>query len=154
VEASVIVPSRRPASDALVTTGLPARAVAGAVVRIGDRAFELAVALTLALVGVAWAPDVGESPLHSPVAVRMLPWQDVWSGMYVLGAVFVFVGIPRRRCHWRVAGLVLLTTGLLLEGIAATSFAVSLRAAVYFIFATACAGRALALVLGHLRRKA
>lgn len=154
MEASTIARPRRPAPDALATTGLPSRAFLLAVARIGDRAFELAVALTLALLGAVWAPDIGESPLHSPVGRQVLPWQDIWSAMYLCGAVLVFVGIPRRRCQWRLAGLVLLTTGLLMEGVAAMSFAVSLRAVVYFVFATACAGRAVALLVGHLRGKA
>lgn len=103
---------------------------------------EAAIAGGLLLSGVTYLVSPDELA-RSVVGHAVGPFDSVWSWMYVFGAVAVLYGIVRISPRWRVAGLVLLTAGLLMQFVAAVSFEVSPRAFVSLIYALACGVRAL-----------
>lgn len=121
------------------------------VVRITLSIFELAVAVSWALVGVAIIPDRAAVTAHSIVAHELHAFTTVWSALFAVGGLSVAYGIVAHSFRVRVAGLALLATGLLMAGIAAVAYTIEPRVFVYFVYAAACALRAIALTVEHKR---
>lgn len=103
--------------------------------------FELATACCWMVVGLAYLVD-GSSLLRSPVGRHVAPFDTAWSVFYVAAGPMIVAGILATSLRVRVAGLVLLATGLVMQGVAAATFAIEPRVANYFIFAVACVLRA------------
>lgn len=122
--------------------------------RTVESTFELTVAVAWGIVGLAYLSSPGTTALRSPVGRDLGTFAAVWSVFEVLGAVLAVWGLLRARLSLRVAGLVLIGTGLLMQGFAAATFRFDLRVLVYFIYCVACGARALALVVAERRERA
>lgn len=110
--------------------------------RLRGHAFEAAVAAANVLAGVAWLtfPSVG---MHSAVGRSVHPLDYAWSVLYIVGGTVVLVTLARERdLRWRAAGLLVMATGLVMQGTAAVTFALEPRALTYFVYAIACVMRA------------
>jgi hypothetical protein len=107
-----------------------------------DNLFEAATSLGWACVGLAYLTAPGAAG-RSPVGHSVHPWDVIWSVLYVVGGPMVYwaLGDPR-RVPWRVAGLTLLATGLVMQAIAVAVLAPDTRVGLYLIYAIACALRA------------
>lgn len=105
--------------------------------------FELAVAVSWATVGVTYLTD-GDALTRSPVGRNVGAWSVAWSILYIVAGVLVIYGVLR-SVRVRVAGLVLLSTGLAMQTVAVASFEPDLRVAVYTVYAVAAASRAVLL---------
>jgi len=103
---------------------------------------EISVALSWAVLGLAYLID-GETVLRSPVGAEVGVFKYVWSIFYVIGGPLVVYGCLRRTIAPRVAGLILLSVGLLMHGTAALLLGGDVRTVNYFIFAFACGMRAI-----------
>lgn len=105
--------------------------------------FEGAVAAGQLLSGIAFL-TVKQAVLLSPVGRHVHPWDEVWSILYVLGGAAVLYGLADGwwRLRFRVAGLTLLATGLTMQGVAAAWRELEPRVLTFFVYATACALRA------------
>jgi hypothetical protein len=119
--------------------------------RLTGHVFEVAVAVSWALVGLSYLPSPSDTADHSPVGRNLGTFSVVWSVLFIVGAIGVVWGVSRLQKRWRVAGLVLLATGLLMEGIGAATFEFSPRVLVYFVYCAACASRAYLLTAEHRR---
>lgn len=104
--------------------------------------FELAVSLSWMLVGVAILPNPTSVAAHSPVGRNVGLFASAWAVLFILGGALVIHGILRASPRTRVAGLLLLATGLLMEGVAAATFEMEPRVLIYFVYCIACVGRA------------
>lgn len=108
--------------------------------------FELAIALAWALVGVAYLTDSGTA-LSSPLEQDAAGFDIVWSVMYIAALPLIWVGCLKPWPHWRVAGLLLLGTGLLLHGVIALDHnGTDPRVWVYWVYAVAVLLRAAVVV--------
>lgn len=119
--------------------------------RLTEELFEVAVALAWLLVGATFLPAPTDTAQHSPVGRNVGVFATGWSLLFIIGGALTICGVLRGELGVRVAGLVLLTTGLLMEGIAAGTFNFTPRVAVYFVYAAACGARALMLTLEQRR---
>jgi hypothetical protein len=119
--------------------------------RLVAHLFEAAMSVTWALVGVAYLTDHGIA-LDSPVGRDVGGFETAWSWLYVLACPLILYGLLRGPRDWRfrVAGLILLATGLVMHGVAAVTFHLEPRVAIYGIYAAACVLRAWFVV--HLLR--
>lgn len=95
--------------------------------------FELAVALAFAILGVAYLIDP-QAAVLSPVGRYVGHWQYAWSLFYIIACAMIWNGIFMKSCAERVAGLILLGTGLAMHGIAAVTSHLEIRDAVYFLY--------------------
>lgn len=135
---------RGPAVDVAWSMIPNARIVAGGLgVRLRGHAFELATAIAWALVGLAYILDA-KAGVASPVGRELRPFDLFWSGAYLAACPMIVGAIAWRSIRFRVAGLTLLGTALVMHGIAATTGGpLEVRDGVYFVFALACLTRAL-----------
>lgn len=109
---------------------------------IRSHLFELAVAVVFTLAGVAYLRGGGVA-LRSPVGRDVGVFSTVWAVFYIVGGPLTILGVLRLNLRVRVAGLALLTSGLLMTGVAALwGHPEDPRWANYFIFAAACGTRA------------
>lgn len=111
--------------------------------RILVHTFELAIALAFLVLSVSYMLDPGRTLLASPIG-QDLPayiWLT-WSLLEAVGALGVIYGLLRPRPNYRVAGLILLSTGTLMHGVAALATGIDLRDLSYLIFSAACGLRA------------
>jgi hypothetical protein len=106
--------------------------------------FELAVAVAFAIVGLAFLIAPGAAA-HSPVGRHVHPFDDAWSVLYLVAAPLVVAGVLRVSVRLRVCGLALLATGLVMQGVAAASFEMEPRVAIYFLYAAVAVLRAVVL---------
>jgi hypothetical protein len=113
--------------------------------RIAASIFELAVALSWVLVGLSIIPDRQSATTHSLIGHSLGIFTTAWSVLFVVGGALVIWGITMHSFRARIAGLTLLSSGLLMEGIAALTVRLEPRVFVYFVYAGACAFRALHL---------
>lgn len=109
-------------------------------------AFELATAFAWLLTGLTALLDPA-TLIHSSVGRDVAPFAAIWSGLYVAGAVAIVTGIARPFPALRVAGLLLLATGLCMQTVAAISFDFTPKAAVPAVYALAALTRSLMLVV-------
>lgn len=108
--------------------------------------FELATAIVFALVGLAWLSEPAKTALRSPVGHNVGFYADAWSVLYLVALPLVAWGVFRSNAI-RIAGLMLLGTGLVMNCIAALSFEqIGPRSFGYGVFAIACFLRAWLLV--------
>lgn len=108
--------------------------------------FELAIALAWSLVGLSYVLDP-DAELRSPLASPAEPYDFMWSILYLLALPLIWAGILKFRPHWRVAGLILLATGLLLQGTIAVQHGVSdPRVFIYWVYAVAVGLRVAAVI--------
>lgn len=108
--------------------------------------FELAIALAWALVGVAYLTHPGAA-LSSPLEQDAAGFRIVWSVMYIAALPLIWVGCLKPWPHWRVAGLLLLGTGLVLHGVIALYHnGTDPRVWVYWVYAVAVLLRAAVVV--------
>lgn len=119
--------------------------------RVCGHLFELAVAASWILVGLSFIPSPTDTAAHSPVGRNLGTFQVVWSVLFIVGGTMVVVAVLRRLLGVRVAGLALLATGLLMEGVGALTFEPSPRVLVYFVYCVACSTRAIVLTLEQRR---
>lgn len=105
--------------------------------------FEGAVAIGWAIIGIAYLTNAHLED-HSPIGREVQPFDLVWSILYLVACPMILYGLwwGSRHWRWRVAGLILLTTGLIMQGIAAATFELEPRVAVYAVYAAACFLRA------------
>lgn len=111
--------------------------------RIVVHTFELAIALAFLVLSASYMLDPDRTLIASPIG-RELPvylWLT-WSLLEAAGAIAVIYGLLRPRPNHRVAGLILLSTGTLMHGVAALAAGIDLRDLSYLIFSAACGLRA------------
>lgn len=113
----------------------------------------MAVAFAFMLVGAAYLLAPEATAIASPVGRDLGIFEIVWSALYVLGGASIIYALARPSARARVAGLALLATGLLMNGIGAATFELTLRVPIYFVYFLACASRAYT-VAWHLRHPA
>lgn len=110
--------------------------------RFRDHAFELAVMVAFLFVGLALLLVPGAAE-RSPVGRTLEGWQPVWATLYVIGCPTTIVGLFRGSARLRVAGLALAGGGMVMQGVAAVTFAPrDPRTFSYLVFAVACILRA------------
>lgn len=108
--------------------------------------FELAIALGWALVGLSYVLDPNLE-LRSPLTEPADPYDFMWSVLYLLALPLIWGGILKFKPHWRVAGLILLGTGLLLQGALALQNGLpDPRVFIYWVYAAAVLLRAAVVV--------
>jgi hypothetical protein len=107
--------------------------------RLVAHLFEAAVSLAWAFTGIAYltSPD---RLARSPVGRSVEPFDMIWSGFYVAACPLILYGLWSGVRDWRfrVAGLTLLTAGLIMQGIAAGTYELEPRVALYAVYAAAC----------------
>ena len=108
--------------------------------------FELATAFGWLLAGVTSLLDP-TTLIHSTVGHNVVPFAAIWSGLYIGGGVGVIAGVLRPLPALRVAGLLLLGTGLIMQTVAAISFQFTPRAIGPAVYASAAFARAWVLVV-------
>ncbi len=109
-------------------------------------AFELATAIAWLLTGITNL--VSPSALaHSAVGRNVIPFAQIWSGLYILGGLAVIAGVLRPLPALRVAGLLLLGTALIMQTVAAVSFAFTPRSVSPAVYAAAAFLRAWVLIV-------
>jgi hypothetical protein len=115
--------------------------------RLKGHLFEVATAAAWPLVGLAYLFSAGAAA-HSAVGQQAHPLDTVWSIFYVVGGPAVLVGIAAREhrsaLRWRVAGLVMLSSGLLMQALAVAVYNPDPRIGTLLAYAAACGLRALA----------
>lgn len=119
--------------------------------RITASLFELAVAVSWALVGLSVIPDRAAVVKHSLIGRELGIFTTAWSILFVVGGLSVVYGITAKSFRVRIAGLALLASGLLMEGIAAAIYSPEPRALIYFVYCGAAAFRAVLLTIEHKR---
>jgi hypothetical protein len=111
--------------------------------RLCQHLFEIAVAVCFAILGVTYLlhPNTG---IASPVGRVVHPFDYAWSLGYIAALPLIFGGIARRSTRMRVAGLVILASALIMQGIVAMFFGghIELRDLIYWIYAAVCLIRA------------
>lgn len=117
--------------------------------RLSGNLFELAVSVSWMLVGLSFLPSPTDVAEHSPVGRNVGAFLMVWAALLTLGGAMVAYSALKGMLRSRVAGHALLTTGLLMEGVAAATYAFEPRVLVYFVYGAACATRALLLTMEH-----
>lgn len=123
--------------------------------RVRRHLFESCTAAVWTVVGIAYLID-STTAERSPIGQVVSPLDQAWSLMYVFGGPMVLFALldnpPGANVRWRVAGLILLASGLAMQGFAAIAVqSPDVRAANYWIFCVACAARVV-LVLRDARR--
>ena len=118
---------------------------------------ELGVALVWALIGLTYVLDP-EAETRSPVGSDAQPYDTIWSVFYLLALPFIWGGVIKLKPHWRVAGLLLLCSGLVIQGAVVVQHATidSLwepRTLVYWVYAVAVGLRAAVIVRYYGTRK-
>lgn len=114
----------------------------GIVEKLWAHVFEIATSIVWLLSGVTYLYDPATAD-RSPVGAILHPYDYFWSGCYVIGGPLVLYGLFRSSQRVRVAGLVLLATGLTMHFVAALSQPpFEIRDFVYLTFALACIIRA------------
>lgn len=119
--------------------------------RVTGHLFELAVAISWMLVGMSFIPNPTDTAAHSPVGRNLGVFAVVWSIMFIAGGLLVVWGVLRSVLGVRVGGLLLLATGLMMEGIGALTFEPSPRVLVYFVYCLACLARGIGLTMEQRR---
>lgn len=109
---------------------------------MGAALMEMAVATVFLIVGVSFLTDPATAA-RSPVGQGAHPFDTVWAVLYVVACPLIVTGIVRRYPRWRVPGLLLLATGLLMQGLAGAVLSTDIRTLCYFIYCGACVARAL-----------
>lgn len=115
--------------------------------------FELATAAAWISVGITSLINPATSAAHSQVGRRVEPYYSIWSVLYVVAGVMILSGVLKPMPALRVAGLVLMGAGLLMQTVAAASFALEPRVAAPLIYAVACYARALMITKLIVRLK-
>lgn len=119
-----------------------------------SHAFEVAVAVAWSLTGFAWLAFDGVA-VHSPIARDLGPWHYVWGLLYCVAAPLIIVGIVSKAyVNVRMAGLILLSTGLTVQFCAAMTAPFDPRSLTYLVWAVACLGKVYLLWLVYFRHKA
>jgi hypothetical protein len=111
-----------------------------------DGLFELAVMFCWFMVGLSWAfmPEIAS--VKSPVGQSVDGWSAVWTFGYITAAPAAAFGLLLKKVNVRVAGLIGMTTCLLVHGIATVAYSDGdPRTLVYFSYAAACGVRAFML---------
>lgn len=80
--------------------------------RATQHGFELAAALMWALVGLAFFIDPTKTLDNGVIGARLWPMDFLWEGLFLVGGVMTTVGLLLPSSRFRVAGLLLLATGL------------------------------------------
>ena len=109
-------------------------------------AFEIATAVGWLLTGITNLADPS-SLIHSAVGRNVVPFAAVWSSLYVVSALGIIAGVARPLPALRVAGLMLLSTGLVMQTVAAITFSFSPRALAPAVYAVAAIMRAWVLIV-------
>lgn len=97
---------------------------------------EIGVAVAWGITGLNYLLD-RRSGIRSTIG-ESLPNYDIWwSACYVLAALMIVAGIFKRTQRVRVAGLILLASGLIMQGIASLAVTpLEIRDFMYFVYAT------------------
>ena len=102
--------------------------------------FEVAAAFAWLLTGVTNLINPGDL-VHSAVGHNVVPFAAIWSALYVVGGIGVIIGVLRPLPALRVAALLLLGTGLVMQTVAAISFSFTPRSVVPAVYAVAALTR-------------
>jgi uncharacterized membrane protein len=114
--------------------------------------FEIATMIAFTLVGLALLLDPDGAAARSPVGRALEGWTVTWAVAYVVACPAVLVALWRGSSRLRVLGLILASSGMLMQGTAAVVLnATDPRVFTYYAFAAACALRAL-VVARYVRR--
>lgn len=103
-----------------------------------NHVFELAAALVFFITGLSWIIDPVTTSAHSPLGGTVSFFRYYWSGLYIASAPLIIVGITCKRIRFRVAGLIALGIGTMMNGIASLGGNLEMRDFNYFVFAAAC----------------
>lgn len=106
---------------------------------------ELAIALGWALVGSAYF-IYGDAESRAVFSTSADPFDYIWAAFYLSAFPLIWAGVFCGKPHWRVAGLLLLGTGLLLEALVALTYPIEPRSFVYAVYAVAVFLRAAVIV--------
>lgn len=113
-----------------------------AVRKLSQHSFELAALWAFALSGLNYLFDQ-EAGDRSEIGEQLPPFDIIWSGFYIFGAIMVTYGIFRESQRFRVAGLSLFTFGSLMHFVAAVSISpTEPRDFIYLVFSAAAGCRA------------
>jgi threonine/homoserine/homoserine lactone efflux protein len=106
---------------------------------IWNNLFEPATAFVWFITALSWLVDPETTAAHSPVAGgSYIVFHYYWASLYVIAAPMIWMGVARKKPAYRMAGLILLGTGLVMNGVAALSGTLEPRDLNYFVFAAAC----------------
>lgn len=110
--------------------------------RVVRHLFEIAVAVAWTLIGATYLVD-GSAITRSVVGESVAPFDTIWAVFYVVGGPLALYGVLFLAVRVRVGGLILLGTGLIMQGLAAAYVQpADPRWMNFFIFAGACLSRA------------
>jgi hypothetical protein len=83
--------------------------------------FELASAVACALIGINYLVD-SQAGVRSSIGQNLHPFDRVWTTMYVVAMPMIIYGVFSKSQNFRVAGLLMLGTGLFMNFIAALAY--------------------------------
>lgn len=115
----------------------------GILLKIRQHVFEFCTSTAYLLIGLNYLLD-HSAGRRSAIGHTVHPWDYWWSSLYIASAFFIWYGLLRVRQSWRVAGLIFLTSALLMNFIASVATPpLEPRDFVTLIFAASCLVRAL-----------
>lgn len=100
--------------------------------------FETAVAVAWFLVGISYIVNPGYTAVHSTIGRDLAYWQWIWSVMYVVAGPAVIYGLYWRKVEFRIAGLLLLASGLSIQFVAACTVVIQVRTFTFLTYALVC----------------
>jgi hypothetical protein len=115
--------------------------VRGRTPRVLSNIFEAATAWCFISVAVAFATNPSATLVRSPLGQPVHPFDYLWNGFYFAGGMAIFVGLVEGLRRVEVAGLIVLTSGLITASTALLWLHPDARAIAYLGFAAASIAR-------------
>lgn len=106
--------------------------------RVANAIFEAATGCAFFWVGVQFYLNPSDTLVHSPIGQTIVPVDYLWNVFYIAGGAATFIGLTAPSRRTELGGLIVLSTGLLVNAIALAFLNPQLRMIGYLGFATAC----------------